>query len=80
MQSRDKKFYACLILGSVFALIGIFQPPIGEISNSVLILVGQFLLLAAGVEGFAQAFKDGTQNIKDIVEKEFKNDDNENKQ
>jgi len=36
--------------------------------------------LAAGIEGFAQAFKDGTKNIKDIVEKELKNDDNENKQ
>lgn len=45
------KFYALIVLGFVIALIGILAPPIGQIHNSVIIMAGQFFVLAGGIYG-----------------------------
>ena len=36
-----------------FAIAGLLFPPPGQIDNSMLILIAQFLVLAAGVYGFS---------------------------
>lgn len=35
-----------------FGVWGMLTPPPGEVSNSILILIAQFLVLAAGIYGF----------------------------
>lgn len=48
-HKANKTFWALVILAGLFAAVGIITPPKGEISTSVLIFIGQILLLAAGV-------------------------------
>ena len=48
---KDVKFFVLVVLGCAFGVIGMFTPPLGVIDGSVLIMVGQIFLLAAGVEG-----------------------------
>lgn len=39
-----------------FAIWGMLTPPPGEITNSVLILIAQFLVLSAGIYGYEVHF------------------------
>ena len=48
---QDAKFYASLALGFGMFLLGVFIPPIGYISNSVLMAGGMLLTIAAGLIG-----------------------------
>lgn len=43
---KECRFYVCLILGFALMVMGFFAPPIGTISNSV--LVGSGMLLSIG--------------------------------
>lgn len=43
---KECRFYVCLILGFSLMVMGFFAPPIGTISNSV--LVGSGMLLSIG--------------------------------
>lgn len=60
-------FWALILIGVVFAAAGLIIPPMGIIDNSVLLLVGQILLLAAGIEGFATAFASLTQKMRSQI-------------
>ncbi len=43
---KECRFYVCLVLGFALMVMGFFAPPIGTISNSV--LVGSGMLLSIG--------------------------------
>lgn len=45
-------FLVIFFTAVAFAVWGMLTPPPGEIANSVLILIAQFLVLAAGIYGF----------------------------
>lgn len=47
----EVRLYVLAGLGFALAIIGLLSPPIGEIGNSVIIMAGQFLVLAGGVAG-----------------------------
>lgn len=48
---RDFKFYTLIAVGTALCFIGLFLPPIGYISNSVLIASGLFLSMGGMIEG-----------------------------
>ena len=60
-------FWVLILIGVVFSAASLALPPLGVIDNSVLLLVGQILLLAAGIEGFATAFASLTQKVKSQI-------------
>lgn len=69
LRSRRQKhriwaFWVLIFIGVAFSAASLLLPPLGVIDNSVLLLVGQILLLAAGIEGFATAFASLTQKVK----------------
>jgi hypothetical protein len=46
-------FFIIFFTAVGFAIAGLLFPPPGQIDNSLLILIAQFLVLAAGVYGFS---------------------------
>lgn len=57
-----------LLAASVFALFGLIAPPLGVISPSALLLVGQFLVFCAGVIfGSATAIRN-LAHITELIE------------
>lgn len=64
---KDVKFFVLVALGCAFGVIGMFTPPIGVIDGSVLIMVGQIFLLAAGVEGMGAFYQKGLKKITDSL-------------
>ena len=46
-------FFVIFFVAVGFAVAGLLFPPPGQIDNSLLILIAQFLVLAAGVYGFS---------------------------
>ena len=50
---------AAFIVGVVLTFLGLFLPPTGEIDNSVLVAVGQFLTMAAAGLGIKE-YVDGS--------------------
>ena len=53
-ETRDS-----VIVGVVLTFLGLFLPPTGEIDNSVLVAVGQFLTMAAAGLGIKE-YVDGS--------------------
>lgn len=39
---------AAFIVGVVMSFLGVFLPPKGELSNSMIMIIGQFLMYSAG--------------------------------
>lgn len=52
-RGDPKTFFIIFFTAVAFAIAGLLFPPPGQIDNSMLILVAQFLVLAAGVYGFS---------------------------
>lgn len=52
-RGDPKTFFVIFFTAVGFAIAGLLFPPPGQIDNSMLILVAQFLVLAAGVYGFS---------------------------
>lgn len=50
-MSKEFKYYVPLIMGFILCIIGVFCPPMGEISTGVLYGSGMFLCLCAAVVG-----------------------------
>jgi len=48
---KDIKFYMTLIMGFSIMMIGIFTPPVGIVSTSLLWGTAMFLVLAGGIIG-----------------------------
>ncbi len=51
IDKKDVKFLVLVIMGFIIAMVGLISPPMGIISNSVLVMVGEFFVLAGGVIG-----------------------------
>ena len=56
IKNPNTKFYFLVITGILFGGAGMTLPPIGAIDWSVLILIGQLLILAAAVMGISVNF------------------------
>ena len=56
VKNPNTKFYFLVGAGIVFGIAGMALPPIGAIDWSVLILIGQLLILAAAVMGISVNF------------------------
>lgn len=52
-RGDPKTFFIIFFTAVAFAIAGLLFPPPGQIDNSLLILIAQFLVLAAGVYGFS---------------------------
>ena len=52
-RGDPKTFFIIFFAPVAFAIAGLLFPPPGQIDNSLLILIAQFLVLAAGVYGFS---------------------------
>lgn len=61
---KDVKFFVLVALGCLFGAGGMIIPPMGVIDGSVLIMVGQIFLLAAGVEGMGTFYQKGLKKIQ----------------
>ena len=48
-KNNDVKFFALLVVGTILTIIGLFLPPIGAISDSLLIIISQLTLLVAAL-------------------------------
>ena len=56
IKNPNTKFYFLVGAGIVFGIAGMALPPVGAIDWSVLILIGQLLILAAAVMGISVNF------------------------
>ena len=56
VKNPNTKFYFLVGTGIVFGIAGMALPPIGAIDWSVLILIGQLLILSAAVMGISVNF------------------------
>lgn len=52
-RGDPKTFFIIFFTAVGFAIAGLLFPPPGQIDNSLLILIAQFIVLAAGVYGFS---------------------------
>lgn len=79
ISTKDKIAFTTAIAsftaGTVMAFIGLFLPPVGEISGSVLSYTGMSLSYTASILGVAYYFKEKVDKIEDYVESKL----NENK-
>ena len=64
---KDVKFFILVALGCAFGVGGMVTPPMGVIDGSVLIMVGQIFLLAAGVEGMGAFYQKDLKKIQDTL-------------
>lgn len=48
-KSNDWKFWGLLVVGLTLSLCGIFTPPIGVISDSLLIVIGNLTILVGAL-------------------------------
>lgn len=79
------KFYTTLGLGFILMIIGCFCPPLGMISNSVLIGAGMLLTISAGCIGIDLAeivhqirlLRYETKNNKEIISDQIKEEKDE---
>lgn len=44
---REFRFYVCLLIGSALMFLGFYVPPLGVISNSVIVGAGMLLCIGA---------------------------------
>ena len=56
IKNPNVKFYFLVLMGIGFGIAGMTLPPVGTIDWSVLILIGQLLILAAAVMGISVNF------------------------
>ena len=56
IKNPNTKFYFLVLMGIGFGIAGMTLPPVGTIDWSVLILIGQLLILAAAVMGISVNF------------------------
>ncbi len=54
--NNDLKFWASFLVGTILIFWGFVAPPYGEISQSVLVASGEFLVLAAAIVGIDLSF------------------------
>ena len=64
---KDVEFFSLVELGCAFGLGGMVTPPMGVIDGSVLIMVGQIFLLAAGIEGMGVFYQKGLKKIQNTL-------------
>ena len=69
-------FFVIFFTAVAFAIAGLLFPPPGQIDNSLLILIAQLLVLAAGVYGFS--FQVDIQKGKVEAGKETEDEENIN--
>ena len=73
--------FIAFILGWGLTVAGFIVPPIGEVADSILWILGQALIYAASVFGLTSYFTSETmkmkQDIRDYVEKRIKEDEQE---
>jgi hypothetical protein len=48
-NNKDLKFYSLLLVGTVLTIIGLFLPPLGVLSESLIIIISQLTLLVAAL-------------------------------
>lgn len=48
-KNNDLKFYSLLLVGTVLTIIGLFLPPLGVLSESLIIIISQLTLLVAAL-------------------------------
>jgi hypothetical protein len=81
LSFRDKLSYIFAILsfvcGWIFTGIGFFMPPQGEVSNSVLWILGQALLFTGAVIGIAQYYQGQLNDFKDSVMNQIRREEDE---
>lgn len=49
MEKKDIKFFALLAVGTILTLVGLFTPPIGALSESLIIIISQLTLLVSAL-------------------------------
>ena len=62
---------AAFVLGWALTIAGFIVPPIGDISNSVLWVLGQALIYAASVFGITSYFKSESVQMKNDMQRYF---------
>lgn len=45
MSKKDIKFYILVVIGAVISMTALLTPPLGQIDNSVLLLLGELSIL-----------------------------------
>lgn len=54
-----------IVVGVIFATMGFFAEPVGEVSNSVIGIVGEFLSLAGALLGIVQYVNNRITKLED---------------
>lgn len=87
-KRNDFRFYSLVVVGLVISLFGLLTPPIGQIDNSILLLIGNLTILVGGVlevviylnikKGIFFVGKHTIEEVKKDLQEELK--DTENKE
>ena len=56
IKNPNCKFYFLVVSGIGFGIAGMVLPPVGQIDWSILLLIGQLLILAAAIMGISVNF------------------------
>lgn len=70
---------AAFLLGWIIVICGLFMPPLGEISNSVLVVLGEGLVYAASALGITLYLKDETLTMQRRIAQEMNRMNNNDK-
>lgn len=89
-KRNDFRFYSLLIVGLIISLFGLLTPPLGQVDNSILLLIGNLTILVGGVlevviylnikKGIFFVGKHTIEDIKTDIQQDIKNniEDKEN--
>ena len=62
---------AAFVIGWALSIAGFFVPPLGEVHESILFILGQGLVYAASVFGIAAYFKSESTQMKNDMQRYF---------
>lgn len=89
-KRNDFRFYSLVVVGLIISLFGVLTPPLGQIDNSILLLIGNLTILVGGVlevviylnikKGIFFVGKHTIEDVKKDIQEELKSTENKENQ
>lgn len=71
LQLKELTAIIVLIFGMVLAFLGFYQPPVGEVSDSVLYILAQAFLFAGSVLGVSSHYATKQKELEQKIEEKL---------
>lgn len=80
LQLKELTAITVLLFGMVLAVLGFYQPPVGEVSDSVLYILAQTFLFAGSVLGVSSHYATKQKELEQSINDRFNKFEKETKQ